>query len=61
MLMTKVNSMIYELGSYDEAVNNPIYGQHQRETFEEKLQNLENHQTWEYKGLSPKKKTIGLK
>lgn len=61
MSITKTCSKIYELKSYDEAVNNLIHSQRWRETIENKLQNLENHQTWKYNILLSGQKTIGLK
>ena len=61
MSMTKANSKIHEPGSYNEAVNNPIHGRRWREAIEKELQNLENHQTWEYEELPPERKAIGSK
>lgn len=61
MSMTETNSKIHELKSYVEAVKDPIYGRRWREAIEEELQNLENHQTWEYNELPPGRKAIGSK
>lgn len=46
---------------YDEAVNDAIHGRRWREAIEEEMQNLENHQTWEYAELPPDRKAIGSK
>ncbi len=48
MSMTESSSKIHKPTLYDEAVNNPIHGRCWREAIENELQNLENHQTWEY-------------
>ena len=48
MSMTKASSKIHEPKSYDEAISDPIHGRRWREAIEEELQNLKNHQTWEY-------------
>lgn len=61
MSMTKSISKIHEPTSYDEAVNDPIHGRRWREAIEDELQNLENHQTWEYDKLPLGRKAIGSK
>lgn len=61
MSLTEAGSKIYEPQSYNEAVNDPIHGRRWREAIKEKLQNLENHQTWEYDVLPPERKVIGSK
>lgn len=61
MSMTESGSKIYEPTSYDEAVNDQIHGRRWQEVIEDELQNLENHQTWEYDELLPGQKAIGLK
>ncbi len=61
MSITESASKIYEPTSYDEAVNNQIHGRRWREAIEDELQNLENHQTWEYNELPPGQKAIGSK
>lgn len=59
--MTEVNSKIYKPRLFDKTVNNPIHGRRWKKAITEELQNLENHQTWKYKELPPKKKAIGSK
>ncbi len=61
MSITETTSKIYEPGSYDEAVNDPVHGRRWREVIEEELQNLESHQTWEYEELPAERKAIGSK
>lgn len=61
MSMTESSSKIHEPQSYDEAVNDPIHGRRWREAIEDELQNLENHQTWEYDKLPPNRKAVGSK
>ena len=61
MSITKCSSKIREPTSYNEAINDAIHGRRWRETIEEKLRNLENHQTWEYDELPPRQKAIGSK
>lgn len=41
MLITKVESKIYKLTRYDEAIANPIYSCQWKKAIKEKLQNLE--------------------
>lgn len=59
--ITESNNKIYESSLYDKAVNNPIHGRKWREAIEKELQNLENHQTYEYDEFSSRQKAIGLK
>ena len=61
MLMTKAFSKIHKPKSYDKAINDPIHGRQWRKAIEEKLQNLENHQIWEYDELPLGQKAIRLK
>ncbi len=61
MSITETTSKIYEPGSYQEAVDDPVHGRRWREAIEEELQNLESHQTWEYEELPAGRKAIGLK
>ncbi len=61
MSMTEANSKIHKPGSYNKAVNDSIHGRCWRETIKEELQNLKNHQTWEYEELPPGRKAIGSK
>lgn len=51
ILISESNSIIKEPKIYEETVNNPIHGHRWREAIEDKSQNLENHQTWEYDKL----------
>lgn len=59
--MTETNNKIQKPRLYDKAVNDPIHSRHRRETIKKKLQNLENHQIWEYHKLPPGQKTIRSK
>ena len=61
MSMTESSSKIHEPTLYNAAVNDPIHGRRWREAIEDELQNLENHQTWEYDELPPGRKAIGSK
>lgn len=61
MSITEATSKIDEPTSYDEAVNDAIHGRRWREAIKDELQNLENHQTWEYDELPPGRKAIGSK
>ncbi len=61
MSITESASKIYEPTSYDKAVNDQIHRRRWREAIENELQNLENHQTWEYDDLPPGRKAIGSK
>lgn len=45
MLLIKTNSKIHEPKSYNKAIDDPIHGRRWEEAIEEKLQNLESHQT----------------
>lgn len=61
MSITEANSKIYGPKTYNEAINNSIHGRYWREAIEQKLQNLENYQSWEYEELLPGRKVISLK
>lgn len=61
MSITESSSKILEPQSYDKVINDPIHGRRWREAIEDELQNLENHQAWEYDELPPDWKTIGSK
>lgn len=61
MSMTKFSSKISKPISYNEAVNDLIHGRRWQEAIEDKLQNLENHQTWEYDKLPLEQKAIRSK
>lgn len=61
MSITETCSKIYKPKSYDKAMNNPIYGCRWHKTIENKLQNLENYQTWEYDVLPLRQKAIRSK
>ena len=51
ILLTKSINEIHEPQTYDKAISNLIYSRYWKEVIEEELQNLENHQTWEYDEL----------
>ena len=61
MSITECSSKIREPTSYNEAINDAIHGRKWKEAIEEELQNLENHQIWEYDELPPGQKAIGSK
>lgn len=61
MSITEYSSKIHKPTSCEEATNDPIHGRRWRGAIEEELQNLENHQTWEYDELPPGRKAIGSK
>ena len=61
MSITECSSKIHKPTSYNEAINDAIHGRRWREAIEEELQNLENHQTWEYDELPPGQKAIRSK
>ena len=43
--VTEINSKIQEPKTYDEPINNPIYENRWRKAIDEKLWNLNSHQT----------------
>lgn len=51
MSVTKTSSRIYKPKTYEEAINDPIHSRKWKEAIKKKIQNLENHQTWEYNRL----------
>ena len=61
MSMTETSSKIHKPKSYDKAINNSIHDRWWREVIEKELQNLKNHQTWEYNELPLGQKGIGSK
>ena len=61
MSIIETSSKIHEPKTYDKAVNNPIHRRHWQEAIEDKLQNLENYQTWKYNELPPDRKAIESK
>ena len=61
MSMTESRSKIHEPTLYDKTVDDQIHGRRWQEAIENKLQNLENHQTWKYDQLLPGRKAIGSK
>lgn len=61
ILIAESGSKIYKPILYNIAVNNPFHKQRWQKAIEDKLQNLENHQTWKYDELFLGRKAIGLK
>ena len=61
MSITECSSKIRKPTSYNKAINDAIHSWKWREAIEEELQNLENHQMWEYDELPPGRKTIESK
>ncbi len=61
MSITEYSSKIYEPTSYEKATNDPVHDKRWQEAIKEELQNLKNHQTWEYNKLLSDRKAIGSK
>lgn len=61
MSATEVSSKIYKPSNHNETISDLIYGRQWGEAIEEELQNLEQHNTWEYFKLSSKRVAIGSK
>lgn len=61
MSITECSSKICKLLLYDQAINDLIHSRLWKEAIEKELQNLENHQTWEYNELPSGQKAIGSK
>ncbi len=61
MSITESGSKIYKPISYKKAVSYQIHGWCWQKAIEDELQNLENHQTWEYNKLPLGRKAIGSK
>ena len=61
MSATEISCKVYKPRTYDEAISDPIYGRQWREALEEELQNLEQHNTWEYDKLPSGRIEIGSK
>lgn len=49
--VAETSSKVYEPKTYKEAITDPIQFKQWRDAIEEEIQNLENHQTWEYDRL----------
>ena len=60
MSATEVSSKIHE-SNYNQTISDLIYGRQWGEAIEEELQNLEQHNTWEYFELLSKRVAIGSK
>lgn len=56
-----MSSRVYKLKTYKEVITNPIYYKQLKEAIEKKIQNLENHLTWEYDYLLTNRKTVKSK
>ena len=61
MSATETGSKVYKPQSYEEAINDLVYGRRCGEAIEDELDNLTNHNTWKYEELPVGKKAIGLK
>lgn len=61
MSATETSSKVHEPRTYEEAVSDPIYARQWKEAIEEEIQNLENHQTWEFDHLPADRKAVGSK
>lgn len=44
---TEISNKIYKPATYEEAISNLIYSQYWKKAIKEKIQNLEDHHTWE--------------
>lgn len=53
MSLTETNSKIHEPKLYNKVIDDLIHSYYQKKAIEEELQNMENHQTWEYDKFSP--------
>lgn len=60
-LITKTVSKIHKPIIYKKTINATIHKRKWREVIKDKLQNLEDYYTWEYKELPSRRKAIGSK
>lgn len=55
----ETSGKVWEPKTYDEAMNDPIYGHRWREAINKELWDLDIHQTWYYTSLPDNRKAIG--
>ncbi len=61
MSATEIKSKIHEPPNYDEAISDPVHGRQWKKAIEEKLHNLEQHNTWKYDEVPSGLVAIGSK
>lgn len=61
MSVTEISSKIYELKTYKEAISNPIHSREWKKAIKEEIQNLKDHQTWEFDYLPLGRKVVRSK
>lgn len=61
MSVTETSSKVHEPATYEEAISDPIHARQWKKAIEEEIQNLEDHQTWEYDHLPSDRKAVGSK
>lgn len=61
MLILEISSKIYEPKTYKKDVFNPIHSWQWKKAIEKVIQNLEDHQTWEFDHLPLRKKAVRSK
>lgn len=59
--LTEISSKVHKPKTYNEAIDNSIYGNRWREIIDKKLWKLDLHQAWYYEELPSKRKVIGYK
>ena len=57
--LTEINNKVYKPLTYDETINDIVYGNKWREAINEEFWNLDSYQTWAYIFLSIERKAIG--
>ena len=61
MFATEKSSKVHKISLYEEVVSVPTYSRQYKEAIEDKIQNFEKHQTWEYNNLPDNRKVVGSK
>lgn len=61
MSAIEVSSKVYKPSLYEKAISDPMHTRQWKEAIEDEIQNLENHQTWEYDNLPDNRKAVGSK
>lgn len=61
MSATEVSSKVHLLSLYEKAISYLMHARQWKEVIEDKIQNLENYQTWEYDNLPDNRKAVGSK
>lgn len=60
MSVIKTSSKVYKPTTYKQMISNLVYTRQWKEAIEEEIQNLENHQMWEYNYLLSNRKAVRL-